>query len=146
MRHCMGVSVSSSSLPSAMVNLDLYPIFISITSKGSAFILRWFALAAASTSSICLSCVSPSCGHGLQSLITGSIPLVAKRQVLGCGCKQFTIESSPFNTRTRFVVSLSHIKNEPSSLPPTIYCPLLPKKFASFMSVVVLQCPQNRCS
>lgn len=49
--------------------------------------------------------------------ICGSIPLVAKYGANGCGCKQLTIESSPFKTRTTFVVNLSQIKNDPSSDP-----------------------------
>lgn len=67
---------------------------------------------------------------GLQSLTTGSMPLVARRHCVGCGWRQFTIESSPLNTRTMFVVSLSQIKKDPSSDPATTYWPLL--KIESF--------------
>ena len=60
-------------------------------------------------------------GLGDHSLTTGSMPEVARRQLVGCGCKQFTIESSPLNTRTIFVVAFSQIKNDPSSEPATTY-------------------------
>lgn len=64
-------------------------------------------------------------GCGLQSLTTLSIPLVASTQVVGWGCTQFTIQSSPLSVLTMLVVSLSHMKNDPSSEPAAIYCPLL---------------------
>ena len=76
-------------------------------------------------------------GRGLHNLTTGSIPLVANKHTEGWGCKQFTIESSPLNTLTIFVVLFSQIKNDPSSDPATIYWPLLktklPKCFLSFL-------------
>lgn len=62
---------------------------------------------------------------GLHNLTTGSIPLVARRHWVGWGWRQFTMESSPLNTLTIFVVSLSQMKNEPSSDPATTYWPLL---------------------
>lgn len=46
---------------------------------------------------------------GTHNLITGSIPLVARRQAIGCGCTQFTIESSPLKTSTILVLYLSQI-------------------------------------
>ena len=72
--------------------------------------------------------LSLTSGLGLQSLTTGSIPLVARRQCVGWGCRQLTMESSPLNTRTMFVVLFSHIKKEPSSDPATKYWPLLEEK------------------
>ena len=56
-------------------------------------------------------------GKGLHNLTTGSIPLVASKQDVGWGCKQFTIDSSPFKTRTILEVCLSQTKKEPSSDP-----------------------------
>ena len=52
------------------------------------------------------------------------------------------MESSPMRILAMLVDSLSQMKNLPSSEPATIYFPALPKKFASLMSVVVLQWPQ----
>ena len=69
--------------------------------------------------------ISRTSGLGLHNLTTGSIPLVANKHTEGWGCKQFTIESSPLNTLTIFVVLFSQMKNEPSSEPATIYWPLL---------------------
>jgi hypothetical protein len=53
------------------------------------------------------------------------MPLVARRQVTGWGSRQLTIDSSPRRTRMMFVVAFSHMKNDPSSEPATMYCPLL---------------------
>ena len=64
-------------------------------------------------------------GLGDHSLTTGSIPLVARIQAVGCGWRQLTIESSPRSTRTILVVDFSQRKNDPSSEPATIYWPLL---------------------
>lgn len=69
--------------------------------------------------------IAHTSGRGLHRRTTGSIPLVASKHEVGWGCKQFTMDSSPFNTRTMLVVYLSHMKKEPSSEPATIYCPSL---------------------
>ncbi len=60
------------------------------------------------------------------------MPLVARRQCVGWGWRQFTIESSPLKTRTMLLVFLSQMKNEPSSEPATMYWPLLKQKSPSF--------------
>lgn len=57
---------------------------------------------------------------GVHNLTSLSIPLVANKNSVGCGCKQLTIELSAFNTIKLFSVCLSHTKNKPSSEPATI--------------------------
>lgn len=59
-------------------------------------------------------------GSGAHSLTSLSIPLVANMNSEGCGCKQLTIELSPFNIITLFSVLLSQTKKKPSSEPPTM--------------------------
>jgi hypothetical protein len=103
---------------------------------------------------------------GAHSLTADSMPLVARRQDVGWLWRQLTIDSSPMRILTMFVDSRSQMKNLPSSDPATIKLPELkmcwlesafykyvyqtlcsthlPKKLASLMSVVVLQCPQYR--
>lgn len=139
-------SPSLSSLVAPSPRLVVYPKFNNITSKGSVFIRRWLSLATWANSlsgTPSLFSPPPPSARGLHKRTTGSIPLVANKQTLGWGCKQLTMESSPFIILSKFVEFFSHKKNEPSSLPATMYSPSAPKKFASLMSVVVLQWPQN---
>ncbi len=92
------------------------------------------------------------------------MPLLARKQQSGCGCRQLTIDLSPFKILTMLVDFRSQKKMLPSSLPAMInrfslikrkqtsvqvqgsgslFTIYLPKKLASLMSVVVLQWPQN---
>jgi hypothetical protein len=55
------------------------------------------------------------------------MPLVARTHEVGWLCRQLTIDSSPFMTRTMLPLDLSQQKNLPSSDPATMYCPSLKK-------------------
>jgi len=58
--------------------------------------------------------------NGVHNFTSLSIPLVANINSEGCGCRQLTIEESPFNISKLFSVLLSQIKNKPSSEPATM--------------------------
>merc|ERR1719150_463571 len=80
-------------------------------SKGSAFILRWFAAATSSLSSTNRSILPPSVGCGIHSFTEDSMPLVARMQDVGWLWRQLTIESSPMRILAMLVDSLSQMKN-----------------------------------
>ena len=118
------------------------PILISITSNGSTLMRFWFSKQTFTPS---LTSVDSSWSGGLGShnRTTLSIPLLASMGTLGCHWTQFTMDSSPCKTLTRFPLSFSQINMLPSSLPAAMYSPCSPMKLASLMSVCVLQWPQN---
>ena len=82
--------------------------------------IKWLERIECMTSKTKLSHTSIDCGD--QRRTTGSMPLVASRQVDGWACTQLTMLSSAWSTLTRLVLQRSQMKRLPSSEPAAMYC------------------------